>query len=292
MNGCVWGGWWWWYVLPCAERHHQPWHSQLAVRACTLQSAEQPAGGRRFLSTGYSTLAPETPEPPTNQLTCPTCLSIAIHLYCSSLQAAASRLRVRSAVARSLNCFHLWSTPPLPPPPPPTAPFQSFLLLCVNLIQPAVCSVQCEETPVKLRNPVSARFSSSSSHRASHLFSGERVPMLWQPTNHPSPPRAFHPASFDFVQTLTHCERLSAERLMPCHTPHWNLKTLRRKIALKSVDDSVILTELLFQSGTDWTQKFWRATGLNHLGYLSPYLLLRSFPITQLSRPPPTCPSQ
>ena len=53
---CVWqdGGWvGWWYVLPCAggPYHHQPWHSQLAVRACTLQqSAKQPAGGK---CTGY-----------------------------------------------------------------------------------------------------------------------------------------------------------------------------------------------------------------------------------------------
>ena len=48
MNGCVCvAGWWWWVVCfaLCGGHQHQPWHSQLAVRACTLHSAQQPAAG-------------------------------------------------------------------------------------------------------------------------------------------------------------------------------------------------------------------------------------------------------
>ena len=43
---CV-AGWWWWVVCfaLCGGHQHQPWHSQLAVRACTLHSAQQPAAG-------------------------------------------------------------------------------------------------------------------------------------------------------------------------------------------------------------------------------------------------------
>ena len=92
------------------------------------------------------------------------------------------------------------------------------------------------------------------------------------------------------------CVCLSAGRLMPCHTPALKVEKNAEDSTLQNKCDGCDLEVIFTKTFTIVRDKFeTKVVNSNryHLGYLSPYLLLRSFSIGQLSRPPPcTHPSQ
>ena len=156
MAVCLAGWWWvgWWYVLPCAggPYHHQPWHSQLAVRACTLQqSAKQPAGGK---CTGYLSA----------QRCC--CCSLASYkmpaywltqLYKSFTylqQLAKSSCSWGQLSTGQSTASTYLSLPSAHPVSADGDPSQIFLIPCTYI---PWAQLESEETPVKLRNPACVR---------------------------------------------------------------------------------------------------------------------------------------